>query len=513
MKRVFIVGIDGATFDLIKPWASQGLLPNFKKFMERGTTGYLRTTIPPLTPSAWTSFMTGLTPERHGVFDFYYLGKDFKIKVSTKAKGVKSIWRILSASNKKVISIAVPMTYPPEPVNGIMIGDFFTPSLESRFTYPPDFKETLLKNIPDYKLIEDWKYTDRDEDRERYRDAIFDLLDVQFRTTVFLMEKYPWDVMMTTFLATDHSQHYYWKFMDKKHPDFDRRGAVRFGSVILDVYKKVDEYLGYFMDTLKDTTIVFMSDHGAGPLYGTVYMNNFLKRHGFLKLKSNFRVGWKRFLYGLGITPESMARTAARLGLSKRIAGVSLGGRKKLANRIGITFGDVDWGKTYAYSFGYYSPIYINSKLRSENGVLSREDHTKVEEDIVSLLKELKDPYTGGRLITRIWRREELYPGPINPYIPDIILSMGDFGYTGSTFPFPSRRIVSKSMTYKSGDHRINGVFGIMGEGIKQGLWYEGARIIDITPTILEYLGIKTDVNFSGSVLKIFEGGENEKIS
>ena len=96
MNKILILGIDGATFDLMKPWMEQGYLPNFKRFMEGGTAGYLRTTIPPLTPSAWTSFMTGLTPERHEVFDFYYLDVDFKIKVSTKAKGVKTIWRLPS---------------------------------------------------------------------------------------------------------------------------------------------------------------------------------------------------------------------------------------------------------------------------------------------------------------------------------------------------------------------------------------------------------------------------------
>ena len=68
--QVLIIGLDGATFDLIKPWVATGQLPTFKHLMDTGTRGNLESTIPPITPPAWTSFMTGMNPGKHGVFNF-----------------------------------------------------------------------------------------------------------------------------------------------------------------------------------------------------------------------------------------------------------------------------------------------------------------------------------------------------------------------------------------------------------------------------------------------------------
>ncbi len=68
--RVFIIGLDSATWDLINPWIQQGLLPNLAKLVEGGASGRLQSAIPPLTPPAWTSFMTGKNPGKHGIFHF-----------------------------------------------------------------------------------------------------------------------------------------------------------------------------------------------------------------------------------------------------------------------------------------------------------------------------------------------------------------------------------------------------------------------------------------------------------
>ena len=63
MSRVFIIGWDGATFDLIKPWVAEGKLPNIARLLENGSHGELRSTLPPMTFPAWSSFLTGKDPK------------------------------------------------------------------------------------------------------------------------------------------------------------------------------------------------------------------------------------------------------------------------------------------------------------------------------------------------------------------------------------------------------------------------------------------------------------------
>ena len=77
-RRVLVIGIDGATFKILKPLIKRGKLPNIAKMIENGVRGILKSTIPTSSPVAWTSFMTGKNPAKHQIFDF--LGKQFTFR-------------------------------------------------------------------------------------------------------------------------------------------------------------------------------------------------------------------------------------------------------------------------------------------------------------------------------------------------------------------------------------------------------------------------------------------------
>ena len=120
-NRVVVVGLDGATFDLIEPWASQGKLPTFRKLMAGGAWGRMNTTVPPLTPCAWSSFMTGKNPGKHGQFSFYKLNENWDLDIDwDEYRSEETIWQILSKEGKRCCVINVPLTYPPHKLNGYM---------------------------------------------------------------------------------------------------------------------------------------------------------------------------------------------------------------------------------------------------------------------------------------------------------------------------------------------------------------------------------------------------------
>jgi Type I phosphodiesterase / nucleotide pyrophosphatase len=130
MDRLLIIGLDGATFDVITPWAQEGKLPNLRKLLENGAHGALKSTIPPMSPPAWTSFMTGKNPGKHGVFDFtarkpYSYDIEF---VNARWRRAETIWKIMSEEGKRICVLGVPFTYPPEAVNGVMISGIDTPA-------------------------------------------------------------------------------------------------------------------------------------------------------------------------------------------------------------------------------------------------------------------------------------------------------------------------------------------------------------------------------------------------
>src|SRR5438552_19072221 len=156
--RTVIFGVDGLTFRIIHPLIERGELPNFRRLQQEGCEAILESKYPPLTPPAWTSLSTGLKPAHHGVYDFWTYDEwqernsTRKARVQTKRKGGKAIWNILSEYGKQVLVINVPMTYPPETVNGIMVSGYLTPGDDVDFTFPQTFKEELFKVVPDYQI-------------------------------------------------------------------------------------------------------------------------------------------------------------------------------------------------------------------------------------------------------------------------------------------------------------------------------------------------------------------------
>ncbi|GAG67317.1 unnamed protein product [marine sediment metagenome] len=156
-RKVFAFGIDGATFDLISPWCRQGKLPNMSKLLGEAASGILQSTPEPNSAQAWSSFMTGLNPGNHGVY--YFLQRkessyDFEFTNAASRDG-KTLWKIASELGKKCIVINVPLTYPPEEINGIMISGMDAPGTNSEFTYPQGIYDELVQEIGEYVIESD----------------------------------------------------------------------------------------------------------------------------------------------------------------------------------------------------------------------------------------------------------------------------------------------------------------------------------------------------------------------
>ena len=490
-KRILVLGLDAATLDLIEPWVGEGCLPHFRWLMEEGVWGQLESTIPPSSAAAWSSFATGKNPGKHGIFTFVLRNPDgYSIRsVSGGYRKATPFWKILDQQGLRVGVINMPMTYPPDRLeNGFMVSGFDAPGVESDFVYPPQLKEVLKRN---HYLIDP-----TEKNREAWAQSLVDAFRIQKRTFWELKATQHWDVLVMVFLQLDRAQHLFWHEMETNDPQF--------GKVIFELYQEADTLLGEVLHDLDDDTIlIVLSDHGAGPVYKGVSINQWLLHEGYLAFREpgRARKTLSKTLFQAFKLEKIYLPSAIRGYLRKRFARIRDRSKSYL-----LTEG-IDWSKTRVFSIGTYEGTFINLRGRESQGVVSPEDYATLRDKIAQKLLSLRDPETGQPAIRAVYRREELYNGPYVDQAPDLIVYWGD-GYkrderVGEKHPgvFQRKPKLIPSLNYViNGSHRLHGVLFLYGASFKQGS-VEGAKIMDLTPTMLYLLGVPVPDDMDGRVL------------
>ncbi|HWX42904.1 MAG TPA: alkaline phosphatase family protein [Blastocatellia bacterium] len=507
-KKVLFIGLDGSTFDLLDPLMKKGIMPRLSRFIGEGVRGLLETSIPPITPTAWVSWMTGKNPGKHGVFEFLLrtkgAGKLPDTPVSSRSRDGLPFWDILGKLGKRAIVTNVPCTYPPTILNGLMVSDFLTPRGRRDFTSPPELLEEIESRFGPYELYITEVYTPGKVDR--ILDQLFTELEYKTKVNRYLMSEHPWDVFATHYWGTDRFQHELWHLLDESHPFFDRKEHAANVGRIHEYWRAVDSTLGELFDHVsEDTTVYIGSDHGFGPITKFLCFNVWLIQEGLLVLKGDAMTRFKRALFRLGITPDLAYRSAMKMGLAHLRLSMGVTNRSKLqrlANMLMLSLEDVDWSRTVAFSKGNYGQVFVNLRGREAHGIVeSGPEYDTVVADIIKRLAALEEPGTGRPLIGPIWRREDLYTGPHSEESPDIQFLPRDMTHKPlGTLDLTSNKFIT-AVYGNSGDHRMHGIMLGKGPELRRGITIEGARIIDYAPTILHSFGVEVPSDMDGRVL------------
>ncbi len=505
-RRVVIYGIDGGTLSLVGPWARRGELPHLARLMGAGAVGVLRSTTHPLTPQAWCSFLTGMNPGKHGVFDFGRRREgSYGLRLTDSSdRRAPAIWRYLEDHDLTTGVVNVPMTFPLEPVHGFMISGMHSPSLEEAVG-PRSLLEEIRQVAPDYRIdaMSPW-YTETD----RFLADVHQMTEARGRLAVHLYRKYRPDLFILVMVAVDRVSHALFKqTADPGAHNRDGRGEWRYSGALLQAYKAVDRVLGDLLAELdEDTSVIVMSDHGFGTLDRDVNLNQYFLEQGLMSF-SPARV--RPRIPVLGVPPGQAGRSgAAALVERLRLALPPLRRRWDRSIRRGDIplalrrWEYVDWARTVAYSQGLFGNVYINLAGREPEGCVQPRDYEAVREAVAEALFRLRDPEDGGQVVDHVYRREEVYQGPFLQEAPDLLVVMRDYAYmTRGGEELSGREVISPPAVNHSGNHRLGGMLILSGAGVRPGVELRGASILDVMPTALQMLGIPVPAEVDGRVL------------
>jgi predicted AlkP superfamily phosphohydrolase/phosphomutase len=463
--RVLVIGLDGLTFDVINPLLDAGRLPNLARLRAEGAAAPLHSTYPDTSAPAWTSCRTGVNPGKHGLFSFWRVVDYEWVFMSSADLRVPAVEHILSRQGRRVCTVNVPITYPPQPVNGVVVSGLPMPGPDSNFTYPTGLHAELLARVGDCPVDGFGSVDDATpigllhqlhERHRRRRDVVR-----------YLLAGEHWDYFMAVFTVSDKIQHAFWRARERLLQGDTNDLVRRFGPAIDQCYELLDETVGVLLAEAGDeATVLVVSDHGFGPCQTEVYPNVWLRDQGFFRLKFGHKI-WARQL-----------RWERRNGWPLPFPRVEIGPPRRR----------VAWGQTRAFGSLYVESraIRLNLKGREAQGVVTPgQEAERLLQTLTDGFLALKMP-DGQPVFGHVYRPEEVYHGPYAREAADLILKAND----------PSTRILGKftvdhmlhpltEFRASSGNHRPVGILFVQGPKVDAQAVPDMPHIMDIAPTVL----------------------------
>ena len=460
--KVAIIGLDCAEPSLVFDRFADHL-PNLTRLRDRGAWGKLRSCDPPITVPAWMSMMSSKDPGTLGYYGFRNRADRSYDKMNTATSlAVKEplLWDYLGRAGKRVILLGVPQTYPPRPVNGLMVTDFLTPSIESNYTYPPELKAEIA-SLPDVHPYEFDVSDFRTPDKGKIRAALARMTEKRFALARHLVTTKSWDFFMMVEMGTDRVHHAFWQYFDPAHHRYEPGNP--FESVILDYYKLVDHQVGRLLEVLPtDAHIFVVSDHGAQCMDGGIALNEWLIQKGELVV-------------------QDIPTIPTRLEALK-----------------------VDWSRTTAWGAGgYYGRLFLNVRGREPQGTVAPENYEATRNRLIAELEALGDP-DGRPIGTRVHKPEDLYREVRGAAPPDLFVYFGNLRWRSvGTVGAGSIHTFENDTGPDDANHAQDGLLMLSGPGVPALGPVEGMQLMDVSPTVLKLFGLDVPADMQGTPIRL----------
>jgi predicted AlkP superfamily phosphohydrolase/phosphomutase len=470
VATTLMLGLDGATFDVLEPYWQDGTMPFLRAFVSRGVRAGLRSVVPPLTPCAWTALATGRQPGFHGVFDFVRITRQPGYLQSQMATSsdirCDTIWSIAGRAGARVAALNFPVTFPPQPINGYVVPGFVPWRHLKRAVHPPSFYAELAA-LPDFDPrellfdIEQERNAIQSLEQERYEEWILFHIRREERwlgVLRHLLLGRRCDLLAIVFDGVDKLQHICWRFIDPKLRDMAREPFEQKAVELCRQYfRRLDEILAEAVELAGEGARVFMaSDHGFGPTQDILYVNTWLEQEGYLR--------W---------LPDVPVDDEGKVMLDSTRSPAAL----------------FDWSATRACSVSSGgNGLYIHLASAPDAPGVQPGEYVAFRDELRRKLLAIRHPITQQPVVIKASTREEAFPGPEMRNAPDLTLELFDSGFVSVLRgPEPVRR-----RTQIAGTHRPTGVFMARGPGIRQGVVQPDISIASVASMLLRSANVPT---------------------
>lgn len=476
-----VLGLDGASFELLDPWIEAGRLPAIARLCEEGVAAGMESVPPPVTCPNWQAYATGRNPGKLGVYWWERVDAEAREIVPTSASGDfdgTHYWTYLDGT---VAVVNLPTSYPPPAIDGIHVAG--GPGAEQSGYTNPASLEADLEDRYDYAVHpERIGELSADDTETACIDEIYDLVETRFDVVDDLLGEEDHELIHLTVFYSNVLQHFYWD-----------------DAVTREVWDRIDARLGDLLDRPEVSRIVLMSDHGSAEIDTTFRINAWLEREGYLQTTR----GASDWLFRLGLTRDRVRPVLSRLGLEWWL-------RRFLPRRLqtalpdsegGVTEGAkasvIDWEESQAVASGQ-GPLYVLA-----DGTAERE---RIRRELIDRLDGLA--HDGRRVVKAAEPAEALYHGPHLDLAPDVVLRMptgvhidGAIGRYESPFCEPTRW---------RGENTETGLFVAHGPAVDPEAAPENLSILDLAPTLLHWLGYPVPEDVDGVVREeVFRDGSD----
>ncbi|PSP54485.1 hypothetical protein BRC82_09885 [Halobacteriales archaeon QS_1_67_19] len=474
---MILLGLDGATFSLIEPWIDAGRLPTFRRLLEESVSGELESTIPEITVPAWPAFATGRNPTTLDMYGFTHFNRDTRENDLSHDEFVPGkMWDAIDDQGGSAVVFNIPGAYPWQAIDGTIIAA--APEYKEEYAHPPERWDELTDLVDGYKLR-----NDAPTDSREYVEQSLALVDKRFEAFDHFIRAEDPDLAVGLIRATDRVAHHFWGPDSTPSPTDD--------NPLFEVYERVDERLGEFLDGREDEDVVIMSDHGFEKVRRNFAPNYVLRRAGLVELTDSgdatkAALGTARDLASDALGRLGLLTFARKLVPESALTDVPTGDALGLDNA--LSMGRIDWSRTRA----------IADVGQKTTMVYALTDDEREIETVCSRAESiLRGAADDEGLDVRF---ERLSRG--GPHTPDLAMIIE----TPEVHASSRFDVDAPAFEVDTSGHARDGIFLARGPSFRTGD-VSGAHITDVAPTVLHALGCELPTSMTGEPLAVFAEG------
>lgn len=484
-----IIGLDGVTWDVLTDDVLSSYMPNLARLRREGSSGVLLSSVPPVTPAAWTTCTTGCHPHKHKLINFHQYSFKTNRYYYTNSTTVKTpgLWHYLSEKGYRVASINVPFTYPVYPVNGILVAGLGCPGTSAEFTYPSEFKQKLLEAVPDYGVALDTSLKHDIETLANDKTQFCHCLEVmaqrfehRLKAAQLIQRDAPVDVMMVQFQQLDFLQHICWPFISIQTRD--RYPWHR--DEIFKLYQKLDHIIGELLQIidLDSGLVMAVSDHGFGPIRYALNINALLQQWEYLKRPH----AWNRMIR------RCRRNWISRTGKSKDEMTLDL--KQPI---------DLQRSKAMCLFNPVNGMVHLNVKGRQSQGCVERgQEYDDIIEDLKKRFEDVTNPDTGEKIFEQVVTPSEYWNLPMSDELCEMYGDLFLIQKKGYHLLESMKQNADVFEAYPDDKmtgswHYPEGIVVLAGAGMKPGGEVKG-ELTDVAPTLYSWLGESIPAEIDG---------------